>query len=215
MKTITHEGQEYILKSEVDNIVSSRISKISESRRALQAELDTIKEQNIAMQEKSKNFDALHSQIATLQDELKNSNQKYARHSAIAGHGITNPEVRDLIEWQYSKAMDNTAKKDRVTMNEWLNGFQKEGAEIPHILQPYIGTQNTQAPQAESHTEQRPQSAPLQHASIPKSNNGVQSTSEQSTSRDMMQKAGTDFEYYQKNRAKIKEMYYARKGRAL
>ena len=37
-KLITHEGKEYILKEEVDNIVTTRISKISESRRTSQTE---------------------------------------------------------------------------------------------------------------------------------------------------------------------------------
>ena len=34
MKTITHEGQEYILKSEVDGIVRERLSKVTENKRS-------------------------------------------------------------------------------------------------------------------------------------------------------------------------------------
>ena len=98
-KTITHEGKEYILKSEVDNIVTTRISKISENRRTTQAELDSLTQKYQSMEEQIKGVNALHSQIATLQDELSTSNQRYSRHSAIATHGITNPKVRDLVEW--------------------------------------------------------------------------------------------------------------------
>ena len=63
-KTITHEGKEYILKSEVDNIVTSRISKISENRRTTQSELDSLREKYAAMESQIKGVEALHSQIA-------------------------------------------------------------------------------------------------------------------------------------------------------
>ena len=33
MKTITHEGKEYILKEEVDGIVRERLSKVTEAKR--------------------------------------------------------------------------------------------------------------------------------------------------------------------------------------
>ena len=62
-KTITHEGREYILKTEVDNIVSNRVSKISESRRTTQNELDEMKSRYSDMEEKYKGVQALHSQI--------------------------------------------------------------------------------------------------------------------------------------------------------
>jgi len=214
-KLITHEGKEYILKEEVDNIVTSRISKISESRRTSQSELEAMKEQYQSMQEKFKGVDALHGQIATLQEELSHSNKKYSRHSAIASQGITNPEVRDLIEYQYSKAMENQNKKDRVTMGEWLDGMKGEDAKIPFILQPYLGAKT--APKQEASTQA--QLSSLQQSrripQPPSSNAHVQPTNDPSTSRDMMAKGGQDFDYYQKNRAKIKEIYYARKGKRI
>tara|TARA_R110002020_G_scaffold395103_1_gene605219 strand:+ start:85 stop:717 length:633 start_codon:yes stop_codon:yes gene_type:complete len=210
MKTINHEGKEYILKSEVDNIVTSRISKISESRRTTQGELDTLQAKFDSMQDKIKGVDALHNQIATLQDDLTHSNTRYSRHSAIANHGITNPEVRDLVEWQYSKAMDGRAKKNHQTMGDWLDGMKQEGADVPHILKPYLSEQPNPVP-----SQSAPQATPVPQAKpVPQSNNGVHSTSEKLTSQGMMTKAN-DYEYYQKNRAKIKEMYYQKRGRSI
>tara|TARA_B100000963_G_scaffold300148_1_gene272403 strand:- start:477 stop:1142 length:666 start_codon:yes stop_codon:yes gene_type:complete len=219
-KTITHEGKEYILKSEVDNIVTSRISKISENRRTTQTELDSLREKYAAMESQIKGVEALHSQIATLQDELSSSNKKYSRHSAIASHGITNPKVRDLVEWEYKNAMDARNKKDRETMGEWLESFKGENAEIPLLLQPYIKNGDSQAsptPQA------KPMPAPttqeqlksLNARPVPQTNAHVQTTSDTASSADIMNKGAFDFDYYQKNRARIKEIYYKRKGKRI
>ena len=211
-KTITHEGREYILKTEVDNIVSNRVSKISESRRTTQNELDEMKSRYSDMEEKYKGVQALHSQISSLQEQLSNSNQKYSRHSAIANHGITNSDVRDLVEWQYTKAMDGRPKKDKVTMGEWLQGFQEEGAQIPHTLQPYFKPTQNANPQTVSST---PAQLSSLNRTAPQTNHSVQQTSDNQTSSDMISKGTQDFEYYRKNRAKIKELYYARKGKTI
>jgi hypothetical protein len=205
-KTITHDGKEYILKSEVDSIVTSRISKVSESRRTIQAELDNLKSEYSSIQERVKGVDALHSQIANLQEDLSHANTRYNRHSSIASHGITNPEVRDLVEWQYSKAMESKPKKDKVSMGEWLDGMKAEGAQVPHVLKPFFEKQETPGIQ---------NTQPIQAKPVPQSNNGVQLTNDKSTSQDMLTKGSQDFEYYQKNRAKIKEMYYQKRGRSI
>lgn len=213
-KTIMHEGKEYILKSEVDNIVSSRVSKVSEARRKSESQLETLQTDYNAMLDKIKGVDALHTQIASLQDELKHSNNKYTRHSAIASHGITNPEVRDLIEYQYSKSMESKPKKDRQTLGDWLQTL-KDSDDIPMILKPFLSDQKdgvvSSRPQSPTPTP-TPTTTPTP---IPKSNQHVQSTSDYSTNKDMLNKASTDFEYYRNNRSKIKQAYYARKGKAL
>ncbi len=213
-KTITHEGKEYILKSEVDNIVTTRISKISENRRTTQAELDALRQKYESMEEQIKGVNALHSQIATLQDELSTSNQRYSRHSAIATHGITNPKVRDLVEWEYKNAMETRNKKDRQTMGEWLDGFKSEDAKIPLLLQPYIKNNASPQPDPTTHTPTtQEQLQSLNTRPSPQTNAHVQNTSDVSTSADMLSKGAQDFDYYMKNRSKIKELYYKRKGK--
>ena len=144
MKTITHEGQEYILKSEVDGIVRERLSKVTENKRSAEKRVSELESQFEDMSSKVKGAEAMASQLATLQDELAISNQRYERHQAIAAQGITDPEVRDLVEWQYNKAMDSKAKKDRVPMGEWMANM-KEGGEVPTVLRPYFQAQ--EAPQ--------------------------------------------------------------------
>ena len=42
MKIITHEGQEYILKSEVDGIVRERLSKVAEGKRMAEGKVSEL-----------------------------------------------------------------------------------------------------------------------------------------------------------------------------
>ena len=70
MKTITHEGQEYILKSEVDGIVRERLSKVTENKRSAENVFQNWKANFEDMSSKVKGAEAMASQLATLQDEL-------------------------------------------------------------------------------------------------------------------------------------------------
>ena len=212
MKIITHEGQEYILKSEVDGIVRERLSKVAEGKRMAEGKVSELEAQLETMNEKVKGVDAMASQLSQLQDELAVSNQRYERHSAIASHGITDPEIRDLIEWQYTKAMDGKSQKDKKSLSEWISGMGETG-EIPTVLQPYFriteeGQEQAQgqAPAQSQAPAPSPSSNPM--AQRPTSNQGVAQTQDHSTSADMWKRAGSDFEFYQQNRAQLKKQYY-------
>lgn len=218
MKTITHEGQEYILKSEVDGIVRERLSKVTENKRSAEKRVSELESQLEDMSSKVKGAEAMASQLATLQDELAVSNQRYERHQAIAAQGITDPEVRDLVEWQYNKAMDSKAKKDRIPMGEWM-ATMKEGGEVPTVLKPYFQAQEApqNAPQESAPANmdrsqlqalvEAPQSTPR-----PSTNQGVAQTPNHSTSGDVWKRAASDFEFYQQNRAELKKQYYAKRN---
>ena len=232
MKTITHEGKEYILKEEVDGIVRERLSKVTEAKRQAESRANLLESQISDMESKVKNTDAMASQLAQLRDELAVSNQRYERHSAIANHGITDPEIRDLVEWQFSKAMEGKAKKDQVSLATWL-GSMKEGGEIPVVLKPYLGeiaspgAEGSQAAQpAQPSQPAQPAQASMgatastqaQLASLaqrPTSNQGVQQTADHATNGDMMKKASGDYEFFKANRQEVKKRYYAmrQKGR--
>ena len=83
MKTIEHEGQTYVLKTDMESAFKDRIQKLSS--RAMQAE-----EQAKALQDQLDNqsgkletLDTLNSQIRDLGEQLKKSESKYSRHLDI------------------------------------------------------------------------------------------------------------------------------------
>jgi len=211
MKTITHEGQEYILKSEVDGIVRERLSKVTETKRAAETRVQELESQLGEMSSKIQGVDAMASQLAQLQDELSLSNQRYERHQAIAAQGITDPEVRDLIEWQYSKAMETKAKKDKVSLGEWMNSM-KESGEVPTVLKPYFeqpsqAKESTPTQQLE-HPSTQEQLHALNERVRPSTNQGVTPTQDHATNGDLWKKATNDFEFYRQNRDQLKKQYY-------
>ena len=232
MKTITHEGQEYILKEDVDGLVRERLSKVTEAKRQAESRANLLESQIHDMESKVKNSEAMASQLAQLQDELLLSNERYERHSAIAGHGITNSEIRDLVEYQFNKAMEGKSKKDRVSLSVWLGNI-KETGEIPMVLKPFLGEVSSPAqaqpqaqpqPQAQAqaqtislgHIPQGQQSTPsstpaqlqaLAQTQRPTSNQGVQQMSDHATNGDMIKRAH-DYEFFKANRQEVKKRYY-------
>ena len=215
MKTIEHEGQEYILKSEVDGIVRERLSKVAEGKRLAEGKVSELEALVETMTEKVKGVDAMASQLSQLQDELAVSNQKYERHSAIASHGITDPEIRDLIEWQYSKAMNGKSQKDKKSLSDWISGMGESG-EIPTVLQPYfrIQEEGQEAPAQAQAQAQSQAPAPSNYQSSnpmaqrPTTNQGVAPTQDHATSEALWKKAGNDFDFYRQNREELKKQYY-------
>ena len=63
MKTITHEGQEYILKSEVDGIVRERLSKVTENKRSAEKRVSELESQLEDMSSKVKGAEAMASSL--------------------------------------------------------------------------------------------------------------------------------------------------------
>ena len=111
--------------------------------------------------------------------------------------------------------MDGKTQKDKKSLSEWISGMGESG-EIPTVLQPYFRIteegQETPAPaqgQAQAQSQApapSPSSNPM--AQRPTSNQGVAQTQDHSTSADMWKRAGSDFEFYQQNRAQLKKQYY-------
>lgn len=226
MKTINHDGKEYILKEDVDGLVRERLSKITESKRQLESRTELLSNQLQEMETKVKNSDAMASQIAQLQDQLSISHKKYERHSAIAQHGITDSRIRDLVEWQYSKSMESKAKKDQVNLSTWLENMKNEG-EIPLLLQPYIGasapTTEAPAPTTEAPTTEAPAPAmgtqtptalTASTLSPPTTNKSVATVADSATNASMLKKA-TDYDYFRANRSEIKKRYYQQRSKRL
>ena len=102
MKTINHEGQEYVLKTDMENAFKDRIQKLS--ARALQAEeaAATIQDQLDNQSGELSKIQKLSSRVQELEQELENANSRYTRHTAMSELGITDPDVRELVEWQYA-----------------------------------------------------------------------------------------------------------------
>jgi len=208
MKTINHEGQDYVLKSDIENAFKDRIQKLS--ARAITAE-----EQAKAFQDQLDNqsgelekITKLSSRVQELEGELDNANNRYSRHTAMADLGIVDSEVRELVEWQYEKATKGDDKAPGL--NEWLAAMKEDPTKAPITLRHHLTAKEPSAA-AEQVTEQvTEQVQPDQPVLIaPKTNTGATVAPVQSS--DMLKRGADDFEFYKANREAIRTAY--RKGK--
>ena len=214
MKTINHDGEEYVLKTDIENAFRDRIQKLS--ARAIQAEeaAAAIQDQLDNQSGELSKIQKLSSRVQELESELETANSRYSRHTAMSELGITDPEVRELVEWQYERATKGDDKAP--SLNDWLQSIKEDPSKAPVTLRPHLESQQTTAA-AEQVTEQvteqaAPQVTPQveQPALIaPKTNTGAAPAPVQST--DILKRGAEDFEFYKANRDAIRKAYRGKK----
>ena len=213
-KTKIIEGVEYIQKDHVDEIVRQRIAKYSERIAQTESKLGQDESELDEARAKMGLVDNLTNQVESLQGELKTAQSRYDRHTTISQFGINDGDVRDMVEWQYDRAMANRSKKDRVDLGEWLEQIKSDPTSAPSTLRPFFDTQvDTQMEMAPNEPQQPSQ--PLQTTQPtptppPSSNRGVQSQPT-AAPNDLLSRA-TDPTFYAQNRDAIREAYYSRLG---
>lgn len=212
-KTKIIEGVEYIQKDHVDEIVRQRIAKYSERLAQSESKLGEYESQLDEAKSKMGLVDNLTSQVESLQGELKTANSRYERHTTISQFGINDGDVRDMVEWQYDRAMSNRAKKDRVDLGEWLDQIKSDPTTAPSTLRPFFETQTDTQPNTTSNEPPQPSQSVQQtqpQLTPPPSNAGVQN--QPTAAPDALLSRATDPTFYAQNREAIRDAYYARLG---
>lgn len=218
------DGVEYILKTDVDEIVSSRISKYAEKVREYESRIDSYQSELDAAKSSVGLVEKLNNQIDTLETELTTARSQYERHSTIGQYGITDPNIRDAIEWSFEREMKGRPKKNQTTLSEWLSTIKENPESAPAVLRPFFNPtiQETQTEQSPADVEQ-PNPAAVQHQPSPLENQVIQnqpSTIVPPTSNagvktmgsvppsDLLSRA-SDPVFYTKNREAIRNAYYS------
>lgn len=148
------EGVEYILKSDVDDLVRSRLSKVSERARAAEARVLELEESVEANKGAAAQLTDLQLQIESLTGQLEQSKSLYSTHSTIAKHGFIDPELRDLVEWQYQKAIKDIPKKERPDLDTWLSDLKEDPSKATKALRPFLKSEAPAAPPAPAEAPQ-------------------------------------------------------------
>lgn len=210
-KTKVIEGEEYILKSAVDEIVRQRISKYSEKTREAEMKIDQLQSEIDDSRSKIAVSDKLTAQIDDLTQQLNQARTQYERHSTISEYGITDPSLRDAVEYFHEREMSGRAKKDQQSLGDWLSAIKSDPSIAPTVLRPHFVTpeQPSDTAPVETPTAQTQGQAVVP----PTSNQGVQVTSN-TTSSDLLTRA-SDPVFYNANRPAIREAYYAQRGKPL
>jgi hypothetical protein len=208
------EGVTYVPLADIENSFKERIRKLSADRVAaedrakeLQAELDSVSG-------KLGTIDTMAQSLEEYKTKLQEAESRYTRHTAMADHGWTDPDIRDAVEWAYSRAMQGKSKKEQMPLGEWLADMEKNPSTAPAVLKPHLDARRTTTEQT---TEPTTEPAPVatEQGQIdppalipPRANNGVQPTPVQST--DLVDKGLQDLEFYRANRDAILKAYKGR-----
>ena len=206
MNEINHEGKTYILKSDVENIIKDRISKVASRAQGYETQLSELKAQLETASKSQGTIDILTNQVNELQSQLTGANQKYTRFQAASKHGFNNEDMLEALEYSYEKAMKKLPKKSQVPLSEWLDNCVQNPEQAPVLIRPHLPTAQAQAQtqptepaqaQPEPTLTQQPQT---QTPPIPRVNSGTIPAPEQG---DIIGRAMKDQNFYAQNREAI------------
>ena len=213
MKTIEHEGQTFILKSDMEEIIKDRVSKVATRANEAETQLKELQGKLTEAEKRTSSADILASRVEELQSQLDSSKSRFERYQAISKHGLVDEDMVEAVEWSYERSQKDLSKKDRVPLGEWLDQ-QISNPESAHaLLRPHLQQLNQSTPeQGEAAPEQE---APIQEAAPipqpPPVNNGAVRAPNQHG--DIIQLGLKDPEFYAQNREKIHAAWRARNSR--
>ena len=223
MKTISHEGETYVLKSEMEAAIQSRIQKMSARAAEAEAQVQSLQNELDSVSGRLGALDNLQGQIETLKGQLDNANGRFDRYQAVSKYGLTDPDHLELVEWQYSRSMSNLPKKDQMPLGEWLEGLVQDPSKAPLSIRPHLQSLQTSAPQeAAPQVEEsapryrdinrnvkmqtiRPDSS-LQAPAPPKMNSGALQAPP--ITDNLVDRGLKDLDFYRQNRDAIKNAFF-------
>ena len=227
MNEIEHEGKTYILKSNVENIIKERVSKVASRASEAEARATDLESQIKTMQKKQANVDVLTNQISELKNQLETSNNKFNRYQSISKLGITDGEIIDLLEYSYDKAMQSKDSKERVELHEWLNEHMSDIDNAPKSIKPFLqeirpepvaDVQASEQVQNEAHNALEALQAQEPVAEQPMMNQNAFMTPpavnkgaiRSPDSKNILQRAMTDQNFYNQNAQAVRDAWFAK-----
>lgn len=206
MKTIEHDGQVYVLKSDMENAIQSRLQKMSARAADAEQQAAQLQETIDGMNGRLGALDNLQSQIDQYKQQLEQANGRFDRFQTVSKYGMTDPDQMELIEWQYERTMSKRNKKDQQSLNDWLDGLVQDPSTAPIALRPHLQgiAQAQEAPSAPQEAPQAAEALPQP----PRMNNGA--ITAPPTTENLVERGLKDLDFYRENREAIKKAFYNR-----
>ena len=205
------DGEEYILKSSVDELVRKRLSPMSERARKAEATILELEEKLSSSSDSSTRIKEQLERISKLEQEIEQSRSQYNSHSTIAQHGFIDPSLRDTMEWTYKREMEKRPKKSQQKLGDWLQEIKENPELAPMSIRPHLIKASQGA--GEQPRETKPQNLDGSgSSSAPPVNNNVVQTNSQ-LSANLIENALRDPEMYRAKRDEIKATWYAQRNK--
>ena len=139
MKTITgDDGLVYVLKSEMENIIKERVSKVAEKVRQHEEQNEKLQKELSEMKSHVSSSDILADQVSKLKLELESQKTRYDRYTKISQYGLYDSDMVDLVEWSYERATKNLEGKKKPSLETWLEECYNDVEKAPLTLRPHL-----------------------------------------------------------------------------
>lgn len=210
MKQITDEdGHVYVLKTDMENLIKDRISKVAMKAREYETLLNEANDKITTLSKDTANVDILTGKIQDLETKLSKSSNQFDRYKAISKHGLVDDDIIEAIEWAYERTMNKTDNKDRVDLGKWLQS-QIDDIDNSHpLLKPHLhkapaDNQDLTPSNDLTDTLQSKEQTTPKTVEIPRVNTGAKKPPE---SRNIIDQGLNDPKFYEQNREAILDAY--------
>jgi len=215
MTEIENEGRVYVLKSEVENIIKERVSKVAQRATLAEKALEDAESRLSKAEKAMSSVDILNQQLQEMQGKLSTAEKRFDRYQSISKHGLTDPDLVEAIEWSYERAQKGVSDKERLSLSEWLDNQVQSPENAPITIRPHLQAlkmiaDETDAPETQQSTEEYTYQEHTQTIEAPKTNVGAIPAPD---SPGFLDRALKDPEFYAANRDKVREAWKNRNRR--
>ena len=134
---VTDIDGKYLAKADVESTIADRTSASAKKAREAEAALTEVQAKLTKAEKRTTMVDSLAEQVETLKGQLASAESRYERHTAVAAAGITDPDVRELVEWQYERATKDLGDK-APALADWLKTQISAPDKAPASLRPHL-----------------------------------------------------------------------------
>ena len=175
MTEIENEGRVYVLKSEVENIIKERVSKVAQRATLAEKALEDAESRLSKAEKAMSSVDILNQQLQEMQGKLSTAEKRFDRYQSISKHGLTDPDLVEAIEWSYERAQKGVSDKERLSLSEWLDNQVQSPENAPITIRPHLQAlkmlaDETDAPETQQSTEEYTYQEQPQTYEAPKTN---------------------------------------------
>jgi len=138
---IDHEGQRYILKSDVEGIIRERVGKVAEQANSWEAKAKEAQTSLDDALRRATTADTLAQQVQALTAERDAEKGARERFSSAVKAGIQDSESIEFLELAHSRAMRDLPKKDQASFPEWIASCKSDPNLAPSPLRHLFAAQ--------------------------------------------------------------------------
>ena len=219
MTEIENEGRVYVLKSEMENIIKERVSKVAQRATLAEKALDEAESRLSKAEKAMSSVDILNQQLQEMKSKLSTAEKRFDRYQSISKHGLTDPDLVEAIEWSYERSQRGASEKEKVSLSEWLDNQVKSPENAPITIRPHLqalkmledekgAIQEQEGQEYQTSEAQQMQSFGMSEA--PKTNVGAIPAPD---SPGFLDRALKDPEFYAANRDKVRAAWNSRNKR--